>query len=71
MNYVISAWADLSGDCPIRSVVSSGNHASIIYGGGSAVGELDLDRRAVRMLATLTADALVEMDERAERGEVS
>ena len=67
MTYVISAWADLSGDCPIRSVVDNGNRATIIYETDRAIGELDLDRPAMRILAKLTADALAEMDEHAER----
>ena len=67
MNVVISAWSDLTGDCPIRAVVANGNEAAIVYGSGAGIGELDLDYAAMRNLVKVTADALAEMDERAGR----
>ena len=67
--FVISAWADLSGGCPVRCSVAGSNMARLCLGYGEGSFEGVFDAETLRVLVKQTTAAMVRMDELYEQEE--
>ena len=62
----VVSWASAHADCPMRYATTGTGELVIVFGSGQHEFELALDAGALRTLANLTTEALVELDTSAE-----